>query len=160
MLVRESEPQEAIAIAALLNRAYTVEREIVEDSPDTAETVADDQRDGAYLVAIDSVRGLVSCVLVRPSGFIMRLAVEPELQNQGIGKALMNEAEARLQRIGQPEAYVSILSARPTLRQYYERLGYVATGETRPLAISSRTLVPCHLVKMAKRLTHPQRGSG
>ncbi len=152
--VRTCKPEEAAAIAELLNRAYEVERSIVVESPDTAESIASDRCLGTYLVAVDEVGTMAGCVLVLRNGFVLRLAVEPTLQNRGIGRQLMNEAEALLAGNGMPLAYVSILCARPELRQYYERLGYSTTGETCPLTGKPLPLVSCHLIKMAKHIGH------
>ncbi len=152
IIIRASQPSDSAAIANLINRAYEVERFIVEEPSTTAESIDQDQQRGTYLVAVAPSGELIGCVLVLPCGFILRLAVEPNLQRQGHGSRLMQAAEQSLHADACDVSYVSILSARSELLGYYERLGYVRTGQTRKLSGDSRPLVPCHLIKMAKNL--------
>jgi GNAT superfamily N-acetyltransferase len=57
-------------------------------------------------------------------------AVEPTLQNKGVGKALLAYAESEaVQKWGIRTAIMEVITHREELIAYYERRGYVRTGE-------------------------------
>ncbi|GAA1617282.1 MULTISPECIES: GNAT family N-acetyltransferase [Brevibacterium] len=61
------------------------------------------------------------------------LAVSPLGQGQGVGSALINLAEAWVaERWGATALQMSVINKRCELIAYYERRGYVRTGETEP----------------------------
>ena len=76
---------------------------------------------------------LAGCLLLADRGSEGRLrivqmrqvAVEPELQGTGVGRALVAEAEAEARRRGFGRM---ILHARESAAAFYERLGYVREG--------------------------------
>jgi predicted N-acetyltransferase YhbS len=151
--IRTSQPQDSAAIAILVNRAFEVERSIVEQDAETTMSIDASRQLGPYLVAVTPAGEVVGCVQVLSSAFVRQLAVEPALQGQGYGSHLMLAAEQRLQAAGRTECYVSVLSARSELQAFYQRRGYVSTVETRQLSGDSRARVPCHLIKMKKALS-------
>lgn len=60
------------------------------------------------------------------------IAVEPALQNRGIGKALIVAAEQHaVQTWGAQHAQMAVIHLRTELIAFYQRLGYQPTGETR-----------------------------
>jgi ribosomal protein S18 acetylase RimI-like enzyme len=59
------------------------------------------------------------------------LSVKPTLQNQGIGKQLISAAEAIAQQQWEVNRMrMAVIPSRETLIAYYQRRGYVRTGET------------------------------
>jgi ribosomal protein S18 acetylase RimI-like enzyme len=79
---------------------------------------------------------LVGCVLVRDEGataYLGMLSVRPHLQSAGIGRALLDEAE-RVARtdLGKRTMRMRVISLRDSLLAWYERRGYVRTGQTEP----------------------------
>ncbi len=57
-------------------------------------------------------------------------AVEPTLQTNGIGKSLLAYAESEVcRRWGVSTAFMEVITHRSELIAYYERRGYVRTGE-------------------------------
>lgn len=57
-------------------------------------------------------------------------AVEPTLQSKGVGKALLAYAESEaVKRWGVRTAIMEVITHRSELIAYYERRGYVRTGE-------------------------------
>jgi ribosomal protein S18 acetylase RimI-like enzyme len=57
-------------------------------------------------------------------------AVEPTLQGSGIGKVLLAYAESEAHnRWGINSAIMEVITRRSELIEYYERRGYVRTGE-------------------------------
>jgi ribosomal protein S18 acetylase RimI-like enzyme len=73
---------------------------------------------------------LVACLMLDPLGNgdvrMRQLAVAPELQRQGIGKALVKHAEAWAQNAGYRHM---TLHARETAVAFYKGLGYSVIGE-------------------------------
>jgi ribosomal protein S18 acetylase RimI-like enzyme len=57
-------------------------------------------------------------------GWVNYLAVSPEHQRKGLGKALMLEVEKRLTERGCPKLNVQVRAANGEALQFYRRLGY------------------------------------
>jgi len=79
---------------------------------------------------------LVGCVLLREEpgcAYLGMLSVRPALQSSGVGRALLDEAErVAKDELGRPEMRMRVISIRDTLLAWYERRGYVRTGEREP----------------------------
>jgi ribosomal protein S18 acetylase RimI-like enzyme len=60
------------------------------------------------------------------------LTVRPDLQNRQLGRALLNAAEGFAQERGARLIRMSVVNVRETLIAWYQRRGYVLTGETQP----------------------------
>lgn len=134
------------AVVDLVERAYrgdssragwTTEADLLggqrTDDEEVAAIIGDDD---ACIVLATRGEQLVGCVLVRreaSGAYIGMLAVDPQGQARGIGRGLLAEAEARARselRVGR--ARMTVLEQRPELIRWYERRGYVRTGETQP----------------------------
>ena len=87
------------------------------------------ERESLHLIAHHGAR-LLGCVLFYPDsaqgGRLFQMAVEPELQGQGVGRRLVRALEAELMQRGLCEVY---LHARAPVVPFYERLGYACHGE-------------------------------
>jgi len=87
------------------------------------------EKDSRHLACYRSDR-LVGCLVLRPSAGgdvrMRQVAVVPELQGQGIGRAMVEYSEALAQTIGFTRM---ILHARETAVDFYEKLGYAKVGE-------------------------------
>ncbi len=87
------------------------------------------ERESLHLIAHEGAR-LLGCVLFNPDsargGRLFQMAVEPELQGQGLGRKLVRALEAELARRALFEVY---LHARAPVVPFYERLGYACHGE-------------------------------
>jgi ribosomal protein S18 acetylase RimI-like enzyme len=57
-------------------------------------------------------------------GWINYLAVAPELQRSGLGRELMDHAEARLLDAGCPKINLQVRGANRAVIDFYQRLGY------------------------------------
>ncbi len=65
-------------------------------------------------------------------------AVEPLLQGEGIGKELLAYAESEaIRKWGVSTAIMEVITHRSELIEYYERRGYMRTGEINPFPLSS-----------------------
>ncbi len=63
-------------------------------------------------------------------GWVYYLAVAPERQGAGLGRTLMEEAEARLLALGCPKVNVQIRSGNEAVAAFYDRLGYAPDAAT------------------------------
>jgi GNAT superfamily N-acetyltransferase len=100
--------------------------------------VVDDRDDGGAPIACcriaDRGHGL--------SHFGM-FAVDPEHQGGGLGRRLVGWAEqAAARSFGAREVELDVVAQQELLRAWYERLGYTATGETRPFPPTRSTRCP------------------
>jgi ribosomal protein S18 acetylase RimI-like enzyme len=58
-------------------------------------------------------------------GWVNYLAVEPSLQRRGLGRAMMAEAERRLEKLGCPKVNLQIRRGNTDVVAFYARAGYV-----------------------------------
>lgn len=78
---------------------------------------------------------LVGMLAIRDHRHLFRLAVDPDFQGQGTGRALWRQAQAAALAAGHPERFTVDSTGSAVL--FYERLGFRVTGprvETRGLA--------------------------
>ena len=145
--IRDAVASDIPALHALIESAYrgeasragwTTEADLLEgqrtDPEDLASILADPEQ--GLLTAWDDDR-LVGCILIARRGegvgYFGMLSVRPTLQNAGVGRRLVQIAERTLaDRFGARRVRISVIPQRRTLIGWYERLGYLATGETLP----------------------------
>lgn len=78
---------------------------------------------------------IVGCVHLRKDDdelYLGMLTVSPELQAKGIGKQLLVAAEDEARKRNCRAIYMTVISERKELIAWYERHGYVSTGERKP----------------------------
>jgi ribosomal protein S18 acetylase RimI-like enzyme len=142
---------DAEAIAMLVNKAYrpsasqeigwTHEAHLIAGERATPEQVASLLSERSVILLLCDEPQIVACVHVQenPSGadkntdvsaYIGMLAVAPALQAQGFGKKMLLQAEKyAIEKLQASIFKMSIISSRPELLAFYERHGYVLTGE-------------------------------
>jgi ribosomal protein S18 acetylase RimI-like enzyme len=82
------------------------------------------------------------------------LAVAPRLQNQGVGKAILAEAERRsAAKWAMSRCVMEVIGCRQELIAFYERRGYRLTGEKRGFPSFEPKALSLQLVMMEKTLT-------
>jgi ribosomal protein S18 acetylase RimI-like enzyme len=148
---RIARPDDAEAIAQLVNQAFRP-RTGAEGWTHEAHLVAGDRIDPAQvlraLVADDTALllgmagdAIVACVQVELTGNSARigmLAVAPDRQGGGLGKAMLAQAEAHAVQRWQVEKFVMrVLSARVELLAFYLRRGYRRSGEVSDYPVSA-----------------------
>ncbi len=57
-------------------------------------------------------------------GWVNYLAVDPDRQRGGHGRAMMREAERRMQAMGCPKVNLQVRSSNRAVIEFYERIGY------------------------------------
>ncbi len=86
-------------------------------------------------------------------GYIGMLAVDPQWQRRGLGRAMMQAAEAILRKAGCLTAELSVVNVRTALPDIYRKLGYRLTGSTEPPEeLRQKLTMPVQLLRMEKNL--------
>jgi ribosomal protein S18 acetylase RimI-like enzyme len=82
--------------------------------------------DDLFLVGVvgDTVVASVMAGYEGHRGWVNYLAVEPGRQGVGLGRALMDEVEARLIERGCPKINLQVRTSNPEAIAFYERLGF------------------------------------
>ncbi len=144
-------------IAALVNSAYRG------DSSRAGWTTEADLISGER-IGVDEVQGLLEaegskmllCLLGgdiigtvhlkqtdAESAYLGLFVVKPALQNGGIGKQFIHEAERVAQgTFGITRIWMTVITMRPELIAYYERRGYRRSGELKPFPKEAGAGVP------------------
>ncbi|CAM2987657.1 GNAT family N-acetyltransferase [Flavobacterium frigoris] len=82
---------------------------------------------------------IIGCVLLvekEQQLYLGMLTVSPELQNSGIGKKLLQQAEVHAQTLDLSKIVMTVISIRTELINWYKRHGYVDTGDREPFPVS------------------------
>lgn len=142
------------ALVALLNKAYrgeasrkgwTSESHIIDGDVRTDEDALKEvfAKEGSVLLKYENDnKELIGCVNLQEHGNKMYLgmfAVDPLLQGSGIGKRLLRVSEEYAHNIGCTSVYMTVISVRAELINWYKRHGYIETGETQPFHNDGRT---------------------
>ncbi|RYY98342.1 MAG: GNAT family N-acetyltransferase [Chitinophagaceae bacterium] len=141
------------ALLRLVNAAYrgdaaragwTHEADLIEGEQrtDTTELAEKISHPGAVILKYtDASAGLQACVYLEKRAadlYLGMLSVDPRLQGSGIGKRLLEAAEVHARRIGCNAVLMSVISVRTELIDWYNRQGYVPTGDTEPFPEEER----------------------
>lgn len=122
-------------------RGWTHEADLLDDErtsdAELAATIADEKA-RVLLARIDGK--LVGTVTIRDLGegraYLGMLCVDPDLQTEGLGRALIADAEdMAAEEFGARIMEMTVIDAREELIAYYERRGYARTGELRPFPL-------------------------
>ena len=79
--------------------------------------------------------GLIACVYLKEEDenlYLGMLSVRPTLQAGGMGKYILHYAEERARSIGKQYVRMTVINVRTELIAWYNRHGYLTTGETEP----------------------------
>ncbi|MES2519613.1 MAG: GNAT family N-acetyltransferase [Bacteroidota bacterium] len=82
------------------------------------------------------VIGCVMLVEQENQVYLGMLTVSPDLQGKGIGKKLLEAAEVTTKELGKSKIGMTVISLRKELIEYYQRYGYVPTGEKKPFPMN------------------------
>lgn len=119
-------------------RGWTHEDDLLEGRRTDAETLSQILADPRQRILLAEMDGeAVGCVQVTDKGnraaYLGLLSVDPTRQEQGLGRTLVAAAEAEAVRaFGASLMQMNVIRQRPELVAWYERQGYVRTGEERP----------------------------
>lgn len=82
---------------------------------------------------------IIGSVLLANKGnklYLGMLAISPELQNRGLGKKLLQEAEVHALNLGLSKIVMTVITIREKLIEWYNRHGYVDTGVREPFVLN------------------------
>ncbi|NLR71867.1 GNAT family N-acetyltransferase [Novosphingobium sp. ERN07] len=144
---RLAEAGDVPALRALVERAYrgesakrgwTHEADLLDDERTSDAEIADAIGDADARVLVARIDGkLAGTVTIRNLGasraYLGMLCVDPDLQAEGLGRALIADAEdLAVEAFGATIMEMTVIDARTDLIAYYERRGYARTGKMRP----------------------------
>jgi len=102
-----------------------------------------------YTTAEGSITGSVFLEKQERGLYLGMLSVSPLQQASGIGKQLMKSAEQHAKQNNCSCIFMNVISVRPELIAWYERLGYQKTGEMKPLPADTRFGTPTQPLEFA-----------
>jgi len=163
---------DTVAITRLVNAAYrgaggqlgwTHEGELMAGERTKPDDVADLIRSPSITVLIrrDAKRVLVGCIAIEIVGVdrctISMLAVSPELQDSGLGRNLLADAEQFAIDKGLAVADMTVVEQRESLISWYGRRGYQWNGKHKDFPYDANVGKPLRddlrFVVLEKRLT-------
>ncbi len=134
-------------MAACIDAAYAKYAQRISDLPKVSEGCAEDIADNQVWVAEQGDEIIAGLVLIAGDGFIKlaNLAVHPDHGGRGLGRKLIELAEAEARRQGFDEMRLNTHVDMPENVRLYEHLGWVEVSRS------------TNTVSMTKHLTQDQR---
>lgn len=121
-------------------KGWTTEANILEGKRTTEDELIDIIKEEKNTILKYSKNNeIIGCVLLIEKEnelYLGMLSVSPELQNSGIGKKLMHEAEIFALKLGLSKIVMTVISIRVELIAWYKRNGFVDTGAREPFPVS------------------------
>lgn len=143
--ISKAKISDAERINTLVNAAYrgdssrkgwTTEADFLDGTRVTIEIIQEIINSGdSQLLLYENGNHLLGCVELRKEGdklYLGMLTVDPLTQGKGIGKILMKEAETIATQSGSHCIYMSVISKRTELINWYKKYGFIETGERKP----------------------------
>jgi ribosomal protein S18 acetylase RimI-like enzyme len=156
------------AIKNLLNSAYrgeaskqgwTTEAHLIAGG---TRTNSDDLKDiiektgSVFLKYTNEQQQIIACVNLQQHGnkiYLGMFGVSPQLQGGGIGKKILHAAEEYTRHLQCISIYMSVVSVRTELIDWYKRHGYTDTGERKVFnedEVSGKHLQPLEFMMLEK----------
>jgi GNAT superfamily N-acetyltransferase len=153
--IRIASAGDIAAMIPVVNAAFAIET-FIDGTRTDRERISEMLSKGEFLVAEDGLGRVIACVYTEARGergYFGMLAVEPSHQGVGLGRAMVEAAEAHCRRHGCASMDISVLSMRPELLSFYRKFGYVERGReefhpSRPL----KGGVECYKIILSKAL--------
>lgn len=141
--LEEATPADLPAIVALMNAAYreappgwASESGLLGGQRTDLASLAADLAEGTCLLLHRAAGVLAASVQLREAApgrwYLGGLTIAPARQEQGLGNTVLQSAEAWVRAQGGTAIEMTVIAQRAELIAWYERRGYVRTGETRP----------------------------
>lgn len=158
-------------IKQLLNMAYrgegskqgwTTEADLIAGDTRTDEKMVREtmaETGSVFLVFTNEHRQIAGCVNLQHHGlkiYLGMFSVSPQQQGAGIGKELLKASEEYALHLKCRYIYMSVISARAELIDWYKRHGYADTGERKPFledGITGKHLQKLEFMILEKALT-------
>ncbi|WP_338648347.1 GNAT family N-acetyltransferase [Flavobacterium sp. KS-LB2] len=141
-------------------KGWTTEANILEGLRTTeqelTETIQNPKNTILKFTENDQIIGCVLLIEKEQQLYLGMLTVSPELQNSGVGKKLLQQADIHAQALGLPKIVMTVISVRDELIAWYKRNGYKDTGAREPFPASDVhipiTEVPLEFIVLEKRV--------
>jgi ribosomal protein S18 acetylase RimI-like enzyme len=121
-------------------KGWTTEANILEGLRTTEEELAETIQDPKNtILKFTENNQIIGCVLLAEKDqqlYLGMLTVSPELQNSGVGKKLLRQAEIHAMELGLPKIVMTVISVRDELIAWYKRNGYQDTAARVPFPAS------------------------
>jgi ribosomal protein S18 acetylase RimI-like enzyme len=142
---RKAQLSDVDSLNTLVNSAYrgtsaktgwTTEADLIDGQrtdPDALTEMIEDSK--AYIELAFENEELIGCIYLKkfePELYIGMLTVKPGLQGKGLGKTLMSRAQDHGRAWNLKTTRMTVISERPELINYYERMGFKWSGKTEP----------------------------
>lgn len=168
-MITEATIEDISLLNTLINSAYrgesskkgwTTEANILEGLRTTeeelTETILNPKNTVLKFTDNNQIIGCVLLVEKEQQLYLGMLTVSPDLQNSGIGKKLLQQADLHAQSLGLPKIIMTVISVRDELISWYKRNGYEDTGVREPFPASEVhipiTEVPLEFIVLEKRV--------
>lgn len=148
-MIAKAVAEDIASLNTLINSAYrgesskkgwTTEAHLLEGGRTTEAELLDIIQDASNTILKFSDNGkIIGCVLLKVKAnelYLGMLTVSPDLQNSGIGKKLLQQAEVFAAAMHLPKIIMTVISVREELIAWYNRNGYVDTGAREPFPVS------------------------
>jgi ribosomal protein S18 acetylase RimI-like enzyme len=159
--------EDVTPLEKLINSAYrgetskqgwTTEANLLEGKRITADELIEiiKNKENTILKYTNSEQIIGSVLLVNKGNklYLGMLTVSPQLQNSGIGKKLLQEAEVHALASGLPKIVMTVISIREELIAWYSRHGFVDTGVREPFPLNDTDAIitnrPLEFIVMEK----------
>lgn len=141
-------------------KGWTTEANLLEGSRTTVQELTEIIQDPKNtILKFTENNHIIGCVLLIEKEYQLylgMLTVLPELQNSGVGKKLLYQAEIHAQTLGLSKIIMTVISVREELIAWYKRNGYVDTGAREPFPVSdvhiSISNQPLEFIVLEKRI--------
>lgn len=140
-MITKATLEDVTALNNLINSAYrgesskkgwTTEANILEGKRTTKdeliEIIQDQKNTILKYLENNKIIGCVLLIKKEDELYLGMLTVSPELQNSGIGKKIMQQAEVFASDLGLSKIVMTVISVRVELISWYKRNGFVDTG--------------------------------
>ena len=148
-MIAKAVAEDIASLNTLINSAYrgefskkgwTTEAHLLEGSRTTEVELLGIIQDASHTILKYSDNGkIIGCVLLKVKAnelYLGMLTVSPDLQNSGIGKKLLRQAEVFAVEMQLPKIVMTVITVRVELIAWYKRNGYVDTGAREPFPVS------------------------
>ena len=144
----------------LSKKGWTTEANLLQGVRTTAEEIQEILNNSKNtILKFTKNNAIIGCVLLIEKEthlYLGMLTVSPELQNSGIGKKLLQQAEIFAVVKGLSKIVMTVISVRDELILWYERHGYKDTGKREPFPHSDDhipiTATPLEFIVLEKIL--------
>jgi len=134
-------------------KGWTTESDLIDgiriDEPMLVEYLNNDAI--TLLKYIDDDGKIIGSVYLEVKGdklYLGMFSVSPALQNGGVGRALIEEAEVIAKQLGLHTISMTVIRSRKELIGWYQRRGYTFTGEIQPFHDHGRFGSPKELIEL------------